>query len=70
MFPGWAETGEEAKKIESGEVKKSCPNCKDGKVILRGSIYGKFYGCSNYPKCKFIQKRAEKEFGKASAQNR
>ena len=29
-----------------------CPNCK-GELILRKGRYGKFYGCSNFPKCKF-----------------
>lgn len=29
-----------------------CPNC-GGSLVLRSGHYGKFYGCSNYPKCKF-----------------
>ena len=29
-----------------------CPNCK-GKLVVRKGKYGKFYGCSNFPKCKF-----------------
>lgn len=29
-----------------------CPNC-GGKLVLREGKYGQFYGCSNYPKCKF-----------------
>jgi hypothetical protein len=29
-----------------------CPRC-GGALILREGKYGKFYGCSNYPKCKF-----------------
>jgi len=29
-----------------------CPKC-NGTLILRESKYGKFYGCSNYPYCKF-----------------
>jgi len=40
--------GEEAEK-------KKCPKCK-GNLVLRKSIYGQFYGCSNYPKCKHIEK--------------
>lgn len=31
-----------------------CPRC-GGKLNLREGKYGKFYGCSNYPKCKFTQ---------------
>lgn len=32
-----------------------CPKC-GGKLLLRNGKYGSFYGCSNYPKCRFIQK--------------
>ena len=29
-----------------------CPRC-NGELKLRNGRNGKFYGCSNYPKCKF-----------------
>ena len=29
-----------------------CPRC-NGELKLRTGKYGKFYGCSNYPSCKF-----------------
>lgn len=29
-----------------------CPRC-DGDLVVRKGQYGKFYGCSNYPKCRF-----------------
>ena len=29
-----------------------CPRC-GGNLVLRHSKYGSFYGCSNYPRCKF-----------------
>ena len=32
-----------------------CPRC-GGKLALRNGKYGDFYGCENYPKCKFIKK--------------
>lgn len=32
----------------------TCPFC-GGKLILRNSKYGQFYGCSNYPKCKYTR---------------
>jgi DNA topoisomerase-1 len=48
--------GKEAKAIAKGKIEKECPECKEGKIVLRGSIYGKFFGCSRYPKCKYIQK--------------
>lgn len=28
-----------------------CPRCK-AKTILRNGIYGEFYGCTKFPKCK------------------
>ena len=50
------EAGKEAKEIAEGKIQKPCPTCKEGKLVLRGSIYGKFYGCSLYPKCKYTEK--------------
>ena len=38
-------------KIKSG----ICPNC-GGTLVLRSGRYGGFYGCSNYPTCKFTTK--------------
>lgn len=35
-------------KISSGV----CPHC-GGTIVLREGPYGRFYGCSNYPRCKF-----------------
>ena len=32
-----------------------CPWC-NGKLVLRSGVHGQFYGCSNYPKCKFTKK--------------
>jgi DNA topoisomerase-1 len=33
---------------------RTCPQCESQLIIRRGR-YGKFIGCSNYPKCKFIE---------------
>ena len=38
-------------KIDNG----ICPRC-GGTLIVRNGKYGRFYGCSNYPNCKFILK--------------
>lgn len=32
-----------------------CPRC-GGSLVLRNGKHGDFWGCSNYPKCKFIKK--------------
>ena len=33
----------------------TCPKC-GGKLVERTSKYGKFMGCENYPRCKYIKK--------------
>ena len=47
---------EEKKKAE--EAEKVCPKCGK-KLVLRKSIYGQFYGCSGYPKCRYTEKIEE-----------
>ena len=46
----------EAERIQNGTLEKKCPKCKKGKLVFRTSVYGSFYGCSTYPKCRYIQK--------------
>lgn len=43
---------------EQKEQKRLCPYCKL-ELILRSGKYGKFYGCPNYPKCKYTLKAEE-----------
>lgn len=50
------EAGRQAKAIAKGDVKRKCPKCNEGDIVLRSSIYGKFYGCSRYPKCRHTEK--------------
>ena len=50
------EAGIQAKAIAKGDVKRKCPKCNEGDIVLRSSIYGKFYGCSFYPKCRYTEK--------------
>jgi ssDNA-binding Zn-finger/Zn-ribbon topoisomerase 1 len=33
---------------------KVCPEC-GGNLIERSGKYGKFFGCSNYPKCQYTK---------------
>ena len=35
-------------------INLKCPEC-EGNLIQREGKFGKFYGCSNYPKCKFTK---------------
>jgi len=34
---------------------KKCPQC-GGNLVKRTGKYGDFYGCQNYPKCRFTEK--------------
>ncbi len=46
----------EIHKMQKDVEKGICPRC-GGKLVLRTNSKGQqFYGCSNYPKCKFIKK--------------
>jgi len=33
---------------------RTCPKC-DSPLVIKSGPYGKFIGCSNYPKCRFIE---------------
>ncbi len=50
------EAGMQAKAIAKGVIKRKCPQCNEGDIVLRGSIYGRFLACSRYPKCKYTEK--------------
>lgn len=40
--------------LEEGKKQKICPYCK-GELVLRNGKNGKFYGCKNYPKCRYTR---------------
>ncbi len=46
----------ERQKKEAKDTGITCSKCKKGTMLERVGRYGKFYGCSNYPKCKNILK--------------
>ena len=37
------------------EKRKICPKCGE-KLIPKNGKYGKFYGCQNFPKCRYTYK--------------
>jgi predicted RNA-binding Zn-ribbon protein involved in translation (DUF1610 family) len=45
---------ENIKKTETEIANNICPRCGN-QLIARKGRYGDFYGCSNYPNCKFIK---------------
>ena len=44
--------------IKAESRKESCPEC-EGYLIERKGPFNRFYGCSNYPKCRFTKKISE-----------
>ncbi len=36
------------------EEKRKCPKC-NSQLIVRKSLYGSFFSCPNYPKCRYIE---------------
>ncbi|MCX6796475.1 MAG: topoisomerase DNA-binding C4 zinc finger domain-containing protein, partial [Candidatus Falkowbacteria bacterium] len=38
------------------EELKKCPQC-GGSLVEKNGKYGKFWGCTNYPKCKFTKSK-------------
>lgn len=52
-----AESASARKKYHEEKTKNAissgkCPQC-GGNLVLREGVYGRFYGCSNYPNCKY-----------------
>ena len=46
---------ENIRKQQTDIEKGVCPRC-GGKLVQRSGTYGSFFGCENYPKCKFVKK--------------
>ena len=44
------------------ETDKSCPECGN-KLVIRIGRHGRFYGCSNWPKCTFTKNIPDKTLG-------
>ncbi len=57
------EAGEQAKAIATGEIKRKCPKCSEGDIVLRSSIYGKFLACNRFPKCRYTEKLTNNDKG-------
>lgn len=41
-------------KHTASSLQSACPKC-DGHLTLKSGRYGKFYGCSNYPACRYTE---------------
>ncbi len=42
------------KKPKQKPKSKKCQKCEEGKLIIRKSVYGSFYACDRFPKCRYI----------------
>lgn len=40
-----------------GNAGKTCPECHVGNLVVKSGRYGNFTACSNYPNCKYIEKK-------------
>ena len=52
------------KEVTISENAKTCPKCKEGKLIMRKSKYGNFLGCSRFPECDYMESFKKKTFYK------
>lgn len=55
LSKGTAEEREQYAKMEENKIEQKCPLCGSN-LVVRNSVYGRFLGCSSYPKCKYIGK--------------
>ena len=46
-------SGSERVKVEFEETGEMCPECGEGKLVLRLGRFGKFISCSRFPDCKY-----------------
>lgn len=49
---------------------KACEKCKEGKMVLRKSIYGGFLACNRFPKCRNIARLPKQESAEESKEKK
>jgi DNA topoisomerase-1 len=47
-------------KAEPEYIGRDCPDCEDGRLLIKWGRYGKFIGCSNFPECRHTEPWLEK----------
>lgn len=57
-----AKVTKEAKRsaIPVEETGENCPECKEGKLVIRTGRFGKFISCSRFPECKYTARLVQK----------
>lgn len=53
--PFWLDILSDGKKTHKPLVGGQCPSCKEGYLRVIKGQYGKFLGCSSYPKCRYTK---------------
>ncbi|HZE86620.1 MAG TPA: type I DNA topoisomerase [Methylomirabilota bacterium] len=51
--------GAERVKIPVEETDEVCPQCHEGKLVIRTGRFGKFFSCSRFPDCRFTKQFVE-----------
>ena len=51
-----AESNVERVRVPFKETGEDCPECEEGRLVIREGRFGEFVGCSRYPDCKYIKK--------------
>ena len=50
-----AEASMERVRVPARDTGESCPQCTDGRLVVREGRYGEFVGCSRFPECTYIK---------------
>jgi len=50
-------------KIATEKLDRTCPQCKEGGLIIRTGRFGKFISCDRFPECKYTEKIVTKVEG-------
>jgi len=69
--PFWLDVLSDGRKTHKPLVGGKCPSCKEGYLRVIKGQYGKFLGCSSYPKCRYIKNldRAVQEYKQKSSED-
>jgi DNA topoisomerase-1 len=51
-----AVTNVERVRVPTRDTGEPCPECEEGRLVVREGRFGEFVGCSRYPECKYIKK--------------
>lgn len=43
------------KQFKTDKAGTTCPKCKEGKLVVKKSIYGGFLACDHYPQCRYTE---------------